>query len=148
MSPSADPRGAAGPETPLRILGIPGSLRRDSFNRALVRGAASLAPGGVDLGIFELHAIPLFDEDVEAAGVPAPVREMREAIAAADALLLATPEYQLGVPGVLKNALDWASRPRGASVLEGIRARLAALIEDLARWTVFLRDRPPDPEWT
>jgi chromate reductase len=105
----------------MRVLGISGSLRRDSHNAALLRAAAERLPAGAELVVFErLAEIPPYDEDVEAAG-PAPeaVRELREAIRAADAVLIATPEYNHSIPGQLKNALDWASRPAGQSALSG-----------------------------
>ena len=102
----------------MRILGIAGSLRSGSLNRALLRAAAELAPAGMDVHLFEgLGEIPLFNEDIEALGDPAPVRAFKAAIQEADALLIATPEYNYGVPGVLKNAIDWASRPAGKSPL-------------------------------
>jgi len=101
----------------LTILGIAGSLRRASYNRGLVRAAVEVAPTGITMEIFELGSIPLFNQDVEDAGEPESVAAFKAAIARADALLVATPEYNHGVPGVLKNALDWASRPRIASPL-------------------------------
>jgi len=105
-------------ERPFRILGIPGSLRRGSYNRGLLRAAAELAPPEVEVQIFgRLGDIPPFNEDVEAQGDPEPVRALKEAIRAANALLIATPEYNYSIPGVLKNALDWASRPYGENVL-------------------------------
>ena len=98
----------------LVVCGIVGSLRRGSYNHALLRAAGELAPEGMDLRVFDrLAEIPLFDEDVEAEGDPEPVQALKRAIAEADALLVATPEYNYGVPGVLKNAIDWASRPPG-----------------------------------
>jgi chromate reductase len=100
-----------------RILGISGSLRERSYNRALLQAARELAPPGVELEEFDLSSIPLYDADVEAAGDPGPVAELRAAVRAADALLLATPEYNRGTSGVLKNAIDWLSRPALASVL-------------------------------
>lgn len=104
----------------LRVLGIAGSLRKASYNRGLLRAAQELAPAGMEIKIFEgLGAIPLYDADVEAQGDPAPVTTLKTAIGEADALLIATPEYNYGVPGVLKNAVDWASRPPGKSVLNG-----------------------------
>lgn len=104
----------------MRVLAIAGSLRRDSYNRALLRHAAELAPAGVELVPFEgLKAIPPFDEDDEAGPVPATVAALREAIAEADAVLIATPEYNSSIPGALKNALDWASRPVATNVLRG-----------------------------
>lgn len=105
---------------PLVVCGIAGSLRERSFNRALLRAAKELAPEGMEIRIFDRMAeIPLFNEDVEAHGDPEPVQALKRAIAGADALLIATPEYNHGVPGVLKNAIDWASRPARGSVLSG-----------------------------
>jgi chromate reductase, NAD(P)H dehydrogenase (quinone) len=102
----------------MRILGIAGSLRAGSFNRALLRAAVELAPDGVTIDLFEgLGAVPWYDADVESRGDPAPVAALKSAIGNADAILIATPEYNYGVPGVLKNAIDWASRPSGKSVL-------------------------------
>ncbi len=100
-----------------RILGISGSLREASYNRALLRAAADLAPPGVEIEEFDLAQIPLYDADVEALGDPEPVAQLRAAVRDADALLLATPEYNRGTSGVLKNAIDWLSRPALASVL-------------------------------
>jgi chromate reductase len=103
----------------VEILGIAGSLREASYNRALLRAARELLPQGVELEEFDLRGLPLYDGDVEAAGDPGPVAALKEAIRGADALLIATPEYNRGVPGVLKNAVDWASRPPLASPLTG-----------------------------
>lgn len=104
--------------TPVRILGISGSLRAGSFNSALLRAAAELAPAnGIELTELDLSPIPFYDGDVEAAGDPDAVADMRHAVHEADALLLATPEYNRGTSGVLKNAIDWLSRPALASVL-------------------------------
>ncbi len=100
---------------PFRILGIAGSLRRTSYNRGLLRAAREDAPDGVDIDECDLLPIPLYNGDVEAQGDPPPVRELKEHIRAADALLIATPEYNYSIPGVLKNAIDWASRPYGDS---------------------------------
>ena len=100
-----------------RILCISGSLRERSYNRALLKAAAELAPEGVEIEEFDLREIPLYDADVEAAGDPEPVAKLRAAVAEADALLFATPEYNRGTSGVLKNAIDWLSRPALASVL-------------------------------
>lgn len=102
-----------------RILGIPGSLRRGSYNRGLLWAAAESLPDGVSLEVCELDRIPHFNADVLAAGDPPAVHEFKEAIRDADALLIATPENNYSIPGVLKNALDWASRPNKASVLRG-----------------------------
>ena len=95
----------------IRVLGIAGSLRAASYNRSLLRAAQELAPPGMTIDVFDLGDVPLFNQDLEAQGVPPSVLALRQAIAAADALLIATPEYNHGVPGVLKNAIDWASRP-------------------------------------
>jgi chromate reductase len=104
----------------MRILGIAGSLRPGSHNAALLRAAAGLVPFGTELVVFDgLRAVPLYDEAQDGAHPPAAVRALRDAIAAADALLIATPEYNASIPGVLKNAVDWASRPYPASVLRG-----------------------------
>lgn len=107
----------------MRVLGISGSLRRDSLNSALLRAAAERLPAGVELVEYEgLREIPPYDADLELDIVPAVVSELREAIRAADAVLVATPEYNHSIPGVLKNAFDWASRPAGQSALNGTPA--------------------------
>lgn len=94
-----------------RILGLPGSLRASSYNAALLRAAAELAPDGMTIEVGSLAGIPLYDGDDEAAnGLPGEVVHLQERLAAADGLLLVTPEYNSGVPGVLKNAIDWMSR--------------------------------------
>ena len=103
----------------LSILGFAGSLRLGSYNRALLRAAAELAPDGMTIEIFDLAEVPLYNGDVEAEGDPEGVVRFKQAIAAADGLLMATPEYNHGVPGVMKNAVDWASRPPGSAVLGG-----------------------------
>lgn len=97
----------------MKIIALSGALRRASYNTALLRTAAGLAPAGVSIELRTLHGIPLYDGDVEAEGVPPAVTELREAIRAADALLIGTPEYNNSIPGVLKNGLDWLSRPSG-----------------------------------
>ncbi len=105
-------------DSPLVVCGIAGSLRTGSLNRALLRAARELAPAGMEIRIFDGMAdIPLYNQDVEAIGDPEPVQALKRAIGEADALLVVTPEYNHGVPGVLKNAIDWASRPAGGSVL-------------------------------
>jgi len=107
----------------MRVLGISGSLRRDSLNGALLRAAAERLPAGAELVEFaQLREIPPYDADAEELGIPAAVQELREAMRAADAVLIATPEYNHSIPGVLKNALDWASRPAGQSALNGTPA--------------------------
>jgi chromate reductase len=101
----------------MRILGISGSLRRGSHNRRLLRAAGNALPPGVDLVEWEgLAALPAFDEDLESTPPP-PVQDFLDAVEAADALLIATPEYNASLPGALKNALDWASRPFPDNVL-------------------------------
>ena len=101
------------------ILGVAGSLRTASFNRGLLRAAHALAPEGVEVAEFDLRPLPPFDADVEREGDPEPVAAFKQAIRDADALLIATPEYNRGTSGVLKNAIDWASRPAMASPLAG-----------------------------
>jgi len=98
-------------EQQFTILGIPGSLRKASVNRGLLRAAQEASPDGVTIEIFDLDDIPLYNGDVEAVGVPQPVQDFADAIRRADALLIASPEYNYSVSGVLKNAIDWASRP-------------------------------------
>ena len=106
--------------TQVQILAIPGSLRAGSWNAALLRLAQERAPEGVRVDIWEgLRHVPPFSEDHESEAVPEPVDDLRSAIAAADALLVATPEYNGGAPGQLKNALDWASRPYGLAAVVG-----------------------------
>jgi chromate reductase len=96
----------------VKIVGIAGSLRHASYNRRLLEAAAELLPDGAELEVFEgLKAVPPYDEDDDVEPAPAAVARLREAIAGSDAVLFATPEYNSSVPGVLKNALDWASRP-------------------------------------
>jgi len=103
----------------LNVLGFAGSLRAGSFNRSLLRAAQELQPPGMRITAFDLAPIPLYNGDVEAKGDPEPVAAFKAAIRQADALLIATPEYNFGIPGVLKNAIDWASRPPRGSVLQG-----------------------------
>jgi chromate reductase, NAD(P)H dehydrogenase (quinone) len=93
------------------IIGLAGSLRRGSFNAMLLRAAAESVPDGSRVDIASIRGIPLYDADVEAEGIPQPVEELKAKIAAADALLLVTPEYNNSIPGVMKNAIDWLSRP-------------------------------------
>ena len=103
----------------VKVLGLAGSLREASFNRGLLRAARGVAPAGVELVEFDLRSLPHFDADEERLGDPEPVAAFKEAIREADALLIATPEYNRGTSGVLKNAIDWASRPALASPLAG-----------------------------
>lgn len=95
----------------IRLLGISGSLRQGSYNTALLRAAAASAGSDVDLTVVTLHGIPLYDGDLEAQGIPHAVTALKDLIAASDGVIIATPEYNGSVPGVLKNALDWLSRP-------------------------------------
>jgi chromate reductase len=94
----------------IKILGFAGSLRKESYNKAILRAAQKLVPPNAELEIFDLEGIPLFNQDLEKQ-MPERVNEFKSKISAADAILIATPEYNYSIPGVLKNALDWASRP-------------------------------------
>jgi len=102
----------------INILGIAGSLRQSSYNRAALRAAKSLVPDNAVLNIFELDGIPGFNQDDE-QNPPEKVVELKKRVLAADAILFVTPEYNYSIPGVLKNAIDWASRPYGESVWNG-----------------------------
>lgn len=102
----------------LSVLGFAGSLRAGSYNRALLAAAVELAPADMVLRTFDLSAVPLYNGDVEAQGDPEPVAWFKRAISEADGVLMVTPEYNHGVPGVMKNAVDWASRPPRGSVLD------------------------------
>lgn len=102
----------------MKVLGIAGSLRKKSYNRALLRAAQELAPSGMQIETFELDGIPGFSEDDE-ANPPKVVVDFKARIRAADAILIVTPEYNYSIPGVLKNAIDWASRPYGDSAWTG-----------------------------
>jgi chromate reductase, NAD(P)H dehydrogenase (quinone) len=94
------------------IIGLSGSLRKGSYNTALLHAAAAMMPEGVAITVKTIHGIPLFNQDVESAeGIPEVVSTLKESIAAADGLLLSTPEYNNSIPGVFKNAIDWLSRP-------------------------------------
>ncbi len=110
------------------ILGISGSLRRGSLNTSLLRATAALAPEGATIEIASLHGIPLYDGDLEAeSGIPEAVSALKDRIAAADGLLLVTPEYNNSLPGVFKNAVDWLSRP-GADIARVFGNRPVALM--------------------
>ncbi len=104
--------------TQVRLLGLPGSLRRDSHSLAVLRSLQPALSPAVDLQIGDLR-LPLYDEDEDGPSTPEVVRAFRHAVAGSDGVVIATPEYNHGVPGVLKNALDWASRPLGQSALTG-----------------------------
>lgn len=101
----------------IEILAFAGSLRKGSYNKAVLQAAKELAPESMHITIFDLQGIPLYNADVEAQGDPERVAEFKEAIREADGLLIATPEYNHGVPAVTKNAVDWASRPAKSAPL-------------------------------
>ena len=105
--------------TPIHVLGISGSLRRASWNTGLLHAAAELLPEHMSLEIADLAAIPLYNQDHDGPAAPEAVKHLKARIRAADALLIATPEYNGSIPGVLKNAIDWASRPMNDSPLSG-----------------------------
>ena len=103
---------------PVKVLAIVGSLRRGSYNRALLREAEAVKPPEMTVTEFDLRPLPFYDGDVEAVGDPEPVHRLKEAIRASDALLIVSPEYHRSVPAVLKNALDWAGRdPKGKGAI-------------------------------
>lgn len=104
---------------PIRVLGLAGSLRQASYNRALLRAAVELAPEGLRIETADLLPIPLYNGDVEAEGAPEPVQALRARLEAAHALLVVTPEYNGGMPGVLKNTIDWLSRPPRPQPFDG-----------------------------
>ena len=96
----------------LHVLGISGSLRKASFNTGLVRAAQEIAPDGMEITVFDIKDLPFYNGDIEAQGDPASVIALKSAVRDSDAVLFATPEYNWGTSGVLKNAIDWASRDR------------------------------------
>ena len=103
---------------PIRILGIAGSLRQQSYNRGALRAATEVAPEGATVEVFELDDVPAFNQDKD-KNPPPKVVELKQRIREADAILFVTPEYNYSIPGVLKNAIDWASRPYGDSAWNG-----------------------------
>ena len=109
------------------IVGLCGSLRRASFNLMLLRAAAEAAPAGTSIEIASIREIPLYDGDLEAEGIPLPVQQLKDRIAAAAGVLIVTPEYNNSIPGVLKNAIDWLSRPP-ADIPRVFRGRPVAII--------------------
>jgi NAD(P)H-dependent FMN reductase len=112
----------------VKLIGFSGSLRQGSFNASLLRAAAGLMPAGAELAIGTLHGIPLYDADIESSlGIPAAVVALKDGLAAADGLLLATPEYNNSIPGVTKNAIDWMSRPP-SDIARVFRGKPVALI--------------------
>lgn len=131
----------------INILGIPGSLRRDSLNRSLLRAAADLLPDGTELEVANISDLPLYNWDVEQqSGFPESVQRFRAQIAAADGLLIATPEYNNSMPGALKNALDWASRGPDSPLNEmpaaimGAAGRLGSVRAQLHLRTVLMNN--------
>lgn len=98
-------------DVPTRVLGISGSLRHGSYNTAALRIAKEVAPAGMEIEVAEISSIPLYNEDVKQQGFPPPVEDLRRRVREAHGVLLATPEYNYSIPGVLKNAIDWVSRP-------------------------------------
>lgn len=108
----------------IRVLAVNGSLRRLSLNQALLEAAVELVPDGMTLKFFDLSTLPFYNQDLEAQGVPQAVRAWTEAVEHADGLLFATPEYNFSTSGVIKNAIEWASRPHRGSPLEGKPAAL------------------------
>ena len=112
----------------MKVLAIAGSLRKDSFSSRLAAAAADLAPEGVEVELYDgLDDIPNYNQDLEPNNIPVGVEDLRNKMEASDALLIVTPEYNASVPGVLRNAIDWASRPHGASALQG---RPAAVVSN------------------
>ena len=103
----------------MKILAFAGSLRKGSINKALLRAVQEHAPEGMEIGIFDIGGIPLFNQDLEAFDLSPEVIRFREAITGADGILIASPEYNHGITGVTKNVLDWASRPPGKSAISG-----------------------------
>jgi NAD(P)H-dependent FMN reductase len=110
-----------------KVLGISGSLRRGSYNTALLRAATGLMPQEATLEVASIRGVPLYDGDVEAQGIPASVSQLKEAVVAADGVLLVTPEYNNSIPGVFKNVIDWLSRPP-ADARRGFGGRRFAII--------------------
>jgi NAD(P)H-dependent FMN reductase len=111
----------------VQLVGISGSLRRHSYNAGLLRAARDAMPAGAELVIHSIHEFPLYNADIEAEGIPAPVALLKDAIAAAGGLLMVTPEYNNGVPGVFKNAIDWLSRP-GSDIARVFGGKPVAMI--------------------
>lgn len=111
----------------LRLLGIVGSLRRESHNRMVFGAARDLVPDGVELIEASLGRVPFYNADLESDGDPAPVAELKDAVRLADGLVFFTPEYNLGIPAVVKNAVDWLSRPYGDSTIAGVPCGVVAV---------------------
>lgn len=106
-------------ESPVTLLGFAGSLRRESFSKILVHSLAAQQKAPVKMSVYDIGEIPLYNQDLDGENPPAPVKAFKDAIAAADGLVIVTPEYNYGIAGVTKNAIDWASRPAFNSVLKG-----------------------------
>jgi chromate reductase len=139
----------------MKLIGISGSLRKGSFNTALLRAAVGLAPEGVELVAATIHGIPLYDGDVETTdGIPDKVQELKELVAGADGLMLFTPEYNNSIPGVFKNAIDWMTRPsadigrifggRPVAVLGASPGNFGTILSQNA-WLQVLRTLGTDP---
>jgi len=103
----------------MNIIGIVGSLRKRSYNRAVMEAAKELVPAGTDVEIVDIGNLPLFNQDVEATAFPMEAQALKDKIKTADGIIIATPEYNRSIPGVLKNAIDWASRPYGQNAFAG-----------------------------
>lgn len=126
-----------------KIAGISGSLRKDSWNTAALRTLQQLAPDRLEIDIITLHDVELFDEDVEARGWPPNVQKLRDRVEPADAVIFASPEYNYSIPGVLKNAIDWLSRPERESPIFGKPAAIIGASPSMigtARAQAHLRD--------
>jgi len=121
-----------------KVLGISGSLRRGSYNTALLRAATRLMPEDATLEVASIRGIPLYDGDVEAQGIPAAVTQLKEAIVAADGVLLVTPEYNNSIPGVFKNTIDWLSRPPADSRRVFAGRRFAIIGASPGNWGTVL----------
>ncbi len=132
----------------IKVLGISGSLRRGSYNSALLRAATRLMPEDSTLEIASIRGIPLYDGDIEAQGIPAAVSQLKEAVIGADGVLLVTPEYNNSIPGVFKNAIDWLTRPasdvrrvfggRSFAIIGASPGRFGTLLSQTA-WLPVLR---------
>lgn len=121
--------------SPFQVIGIAGSLRVHSFNRGLLRAAQAVAPASMQITIMDVTPIPFYNADVEAQGDPAPVAQLKTAVQQADALLIAVAEYNYGMSGILKNTIDWLSRPPDHSVLRGKPAALMGASPGMAGTT-------------
>src|SRR5271157_1327390 len=123
-------------ENGIRLLGISGSVRRGSYNGMLLEFAKSLLPSGVTMELFDIAGIPIFDQDSEKGPLPEKVNELKSRIKAADAILICTPEYNYTIPAVLKNALEWASRPYGTNAFDRKPVALMSASTEIGGGTV------------